>query len=413
MFRPILFICLAYCALVSDLYAQASINYHTIKQQKSVCTNYNWNDTFCSSYTLTTPYTKHIKHKDIKVLLDREIEKLDKIYQNALQDYANTIDELNPDENNTGHYDWGKSLDIFAFTPATATLVLAESIYTGGAHGSYDIYYDNYDLKTHKKLNLRDILKPNSYDKFVQIAQDRYKTTYHIPKNATMQYDGWFNKEFVLASNFAITTDGVYFLYNPYEIKAYADGQTTLLVPYKDIKHILNPKYFTSEFFNKLKAQKQTINKTFTKELSVHISPLDSDKLLFEISSYNATYDTKEGWLSITFVGYKDIITSHIKSNFQKVDRYPNGIPIYYKPTKKTIKKHSVLLEAYDAAWESDSPKTLSFVIQKPKNHPKLEVQFRVVFKDKQSHSYSYIPQKDAPLDQQGFHSYKVEIDFD
>jgi hypothetical protein len=410
MFRPILLICLTFFA---DLYAQASITYHTIKQHKSVCTNYNWNDTFCSSYTLTTPYTKHIKHKDIKALLDSEIEKLDKMHQDALRDYANTIDELSPDENNTGHYYLDKILNIFAFTPATITLILEESTYTGGAHGSYDIYYDNYDLKTQKKLNLRDILKPNSYDKFVQIAQDRYKKTYHIPQNATMEYDGWFNEEFVLASNFAIKPEGIYFLYNSYEIKPYADGQTTLLVPYKDIKHILNPKYFTSDFFNKLKAQKQTINKTFSKELSVHISPLGSDKLLFEISAYNDTYDTKEGWLSITFVGCKDVITSHIKSNFQKVDRYPNGIPIYYKPTKKTIKKHSVLLEAYDAAWESDSPKTLSFVIQKPKNHPKLEVQFRVVFKDKQSHSYSYIPKKDAPLDQQGFHSYKVEIDFD
>jgi hypothetical protein len=397
---------------------QQFITYPKIQQTKSACVSYPWNDKFCSKYTLNVPYTKHL-NKDIKYILDKEIDDLYNWYNSPLQDQEYILDELNVDSNDSGHFNWSKTIDIFAFTPRTVTIQIEESRYTGGAHGSYDISYTDYDLKTHSMLGLKDIIKPGSYAEFEKIAQQIYRQTYQMPQDVNMTYDGWFEPEFRLAANMTITAKGLYFLYNSYEIKAYADGQTPLLIPYKAIKHLLNPKIFDDDFFNKLYIQNHTIKKIFEKSLTLEISPVGTDKLKFTIKAINDTYFKTKGWLSITFVGLNDVITSHIKSDFTRVNRYPNGIAIYHKPTKKTIKKHSVLLEATQDNWDNteNNTKTLSFVIKKPKNRSKLTILLRLVLKNKVHEKYfsdfSYYPYEKHTIGEQGYQNYKVEIDLD
>ena len=45
-----------------------------------------------------------------------------------------------------------------------------------------------------------------------------------------------------------ITPTGLSFLYNEYEIKSYAEGQTTLFIPYTQIKSLLRPKTVVSQY---------------------------------------------------------------------------------------------------------------------------------------------------------------------
>ena len=44
-------------------------------------------------------------------------------------------------------------------------------------------------------------------------------------------------------SNFCITPKGILFLYNPYEIAAYAYGEIELFIPFSEIKSVVNPKF--------------------------------------------------------------------------------------------------------------------------------------------------------------------------
>jgi hypothetical protein len=398
---------------------QQTIIYHTIEQKKSACTSYTWNEGFCTNFSLTIPYTRHIKNKDIKEILDQEIKELDESYQTSLKDLDYATDELNLDGNDTGHFNWDKSIELFALTPSTITTKFDEFRYTNGRHGSYGVYFTNYHTKSHKKLKLKDIIKKESYAKFLKIAQNTYRKTYNMPQDVNMQYNGWFEKDFFLTDNFAITAKGLYFLYNTYDIKAYADGQTPFTISYKDIKPLLNPTYFPSDFFDKLHMQNLTIKRAFNRALMVDISPLDDKTLSFKITAQNRLYSVRKGWLSITFKGLDDIRLTQLKSDFERFDKYPNGTPIYHKPTKKSIRKHSVLLEAYDANWsdESNTTRSLSFIIKKPKNHSKLTVFFRLLLKNKEQDSiYKHIiiyPSEDNTVGEQGYQNYKVEIDFD
>ena len=53
---------------------------------------------------------------------------------------------------------------------------------------------------------------------------------------------------FALNDNFLVTPVGIRFLYNEYEIKSYAEGQTELLIPYNKIKSLLRPQSVVSQY---------------------------------------------------------------------------------------------------------------------------------------------------------------------
>jgi hypothetical protein len=395
--------------------AQKILDYHMIKEKKNACISYTWGGTFCSNFTLEYPYTKSIQHKAIAQIVKNRIKELSKEYISQIAGVEGVIDELNPDEGDTGHFDWDKSLRIFNFTSKSVTLSYTQKRYTGGAHGTYDYYYENYDLKTKKEISFQDLVKDE--DKFIKIAEKIYRKTYDIPPNEDMTYDGWFYKDFRLASSFALVPQGFYFLYNSYEIQPYACGLTPLLIPYKAVKETLNPTFFTQEFFEQTATLSSMYSKTFANNLSVSIAPEGKKYLRITFKTKNTIYDVCKGWLCITFQGRKDIMVTHIKSNFERVKRYANGLPIYHKPTAKTIKKHSVLLEAYESKWNYNRNKnqhTLSFRIPKPNKGKKLVMLVHLIQKDETSTYLSPDPEyyKDGVVGQQGYTNYKIELNF-
>jgi hypothetical protein len=391
--------------------SQNILSYHIISENKSACISFAWRDRFCSNFSLKYPYTKSIKNKDIAKILDRRIKELSKSYNKSIYDQKEVIEELNPDSNDTGHFDWDKTIDIFSFTPRTLTLNFEESRYTGGAHGSYDVYFENYDLKTKKEIELDDLIV--DHKKFEQAVEKIYKETYHIPSNKDMTYDGWFDKEFRLTSNFALTPKGFYFLYNSYDIKSYADGQTPLFIAYDKLKGLLSTSFFTQDFFHSANRLAHSYTKEFDDDLSVSITPAKSNHLHIVIDVKNNSYYKRyENYLSVTFVGEKDMVISAIKDNFDFVKRYPNGIGIYHKPSGKNIKKHDVLLEAYSKILEDDdsnNTRQLSFEIQKPKNKDKLTLLLRMVSKNNYSPDSRFY--KEGVTGQQGYYNYKVELE--
>jgi len=59
----------------------------------------------------------------------------------------------------------------------------------------------------------------------------------------------WFNEgNFKLNDNFLITTDGLKFFFNSYEIGPYAIGTTELLIPFSRIKNILKDNSVLKKF---------------------------------------------------------------------------------------------------------------------------------------------------------------------
>lgn len=114
--------------------------------------------------------------------------------------------------------------------------------YEGGAHpNSYSGYW-NYNPQTHQEIKLADLIKPNTRKQLVAIAEKIFRKNEKLTPTASLKDNYFFeNGKFDLNDNFTITKEGLKFLYNPYEIKAYAYGITVLIIPFSDLKDIAQP----------------------------------------------------------------------------------------------------------------------------------------------------------------------------
>ncbi len=120
-----------------------------------------------------------------------------------------------------------------------ATFVIQTYNYqAGAAHGMYHNEYVTFDLNTHKRLALTDILKPNVE---VKVADQLYdaNSNWLIQKDITRD-------KLQLSDNYYYGVNGIVFVYPLYELTSYADGMPELKLPYQAAKDLIKPEYLPS-----------------------------------------------------------------------------------------------------------------------------------------------------------------------
>jgi hypothetical protein len=121
-------------------------------------------------------------------------------------------------------------------------VVLEDNIanFTGGAHGMYSNTYQNLDLSISKKWSLRDIVKDTAtLQPLLEIAARNY---FGI-KNEEDISERLLVETIPVTPNVYITSSGLFFVYQPYEIASYADGLISLYIPYNQIISLLSPPF--------------------------------------------------------------------------------------------------------------------------------------------------------------------------
>jgi hypothetical protein len=111
--------------------------------------------------------------------------------------------------------------------------------YDGAAHGSDYTGFINWNTKTNKIITLDDILTSGYIKKITPIAEKIFRVQEKLGDTSSLRDYFFKDAQFSLNNNFLITPVGIQFLYNEYEIKPFSEGQTTLLIPYTQIKHLL------------------------------------------------------------------------------------------------------------------------------------------------------------------------------
>ena len=115
--------------------------------------------------------------------------------------------------------------------------------FMGGAHPISMEYYFIYNRKDFMRIRLDDLFKEGYDKKLLLIAESIFRKQEKLkPADKLGEETGYFFEKgkFILNDNFTLTETGIKFLYNVYEIKAYAAGVTELEIPYSDLKEILN-----------------------------------------------------------------------------------------------------------------------------------------------------------------------------
>lgn len=209
--------------------------------QEKECQTLTNKEQFCLDYSFAFPSDITSSNQTLQTQLEKLTE--DSVNENRPKNTKEALAKLLAEDNAEDFY-WGTwedmgSVEIFATTPQTFTLAHNYYSYTGGAHGSNSTRFANYKIGDDTPLKLEDIFIKDYKPQLLQIAEQHYREINNITPTQSLEELGWFENRFVLASEFAITNEGIYWLYGNYEIKAYAYGETTFLLPYDKIKPLI------------------------------------------------------------------------------------------------------------------------------------------------------------------------------
>jgi len=129
------------------------------------------------------------------------------------------------------------------------TLKIKGYTYQGGAHGSTQTLFINWNTKANKPIGLKDLLIDGYQHQLDSVGESIFRKQEKLSDTTSLKTNYFFYKDkFSLNDNFLITPTGLSFLYNEYEIKPYAAGQTELFIPYQQIKSLLKPNTILSQY---------------------------------------------------------------------------------------------------------------------------------------------------------------------
>ena len=111
--------------------------------------------------------------------------------------------------------------------------------YTGGAHGYYFENYKVFDLKNNKTVQLTDVVSNQDSILWDKILMDNFLKN----DSENGQAEMLLVDQIPLNNNFYFDKENLYFLYNQYEITAYAAGPVLIKVPLSDIKPLLTDEF--------------------------------------------------------------------------------------------------------------------------------------------------------------------------
>lgn len=132
-------------------------------------------------------------------------------------------------------------IQVLLNTPNLLTLRYDEFNFTGGAHGNMATRFFNFDMRTGKLLQLKDILadKPGADNLLMPLAQKAFRTSMRKQGRSMESIDENFNFD-KLPENFAITQTGLLFSFDPYEVGAFSEGTLQFEIPYNDLLQLIN-----------------------------------------------------------------------------------------------------------------------------------------------------------------------------
>lgn len=350
----------------------------------------------CYDEELTYP----ISYKN-KVLIDfnKQIEPFIKNYKkvNPKKEVLDAINDMDSGGEWTNH----TLVNLFAITNKSYTLTESNSNYSGGAHGSFYLEYQNY-TKDGKKITLETLFAKKYLPKLLEISEKVYREQKGLSKDDSLiEKDDWFEDKFILPKTFAITPNGLLFFYNQYEIKAYVSGTTEFLVPYNQINKLIKA--------DSLLADIQKVNDHYyyisgLGYIALNMIKLKENRVKITVDFKDLGYHDMD-YLSLSFPDIKSkkrFSKLHIVE-FKKINVYGAGSMIYNQELKKAIKSHYTLVEANGKKENSK----MSFEVD-TKGLKELNILLHATFKDGKK-SIVMPDDYNQNIGQQGYSNYSIK----
>ena len=133
------------------------------------------------------------------------------------------------------------SAEVIRDTSSMVVIELHSYAYTGGAHGMSTAMYVNWSPTLDKIFTLNDFVLPGRMKAFEGVLKKKHaewlKDNEFAQADLSAYLETW---PFDLSDNAALMQDGIAVTYGHYVLGPYALGMPTILVPYSELKGIIN-----------------------------------------------------------------------------------------------------------------------------------------------------------------------------
>jgi len=121
-------------------------------------------------------------------------------------------------------------------------LEISNEWYGGGAHGGFDLTFANFDRKDGHLITIEEVVLDGKLDEFTKLASDLFFKSF--PDEDAEMLD--INRStFFLAKNFSMGKDGIRFVYQQYEVGAYAIGMPEVVVPLANCQNLIKAEFLS------------------------------------------------------------------------------------------------------------------------------------------------------------------------
>lgn len=136
-------------------------------------------------------------------------------------------------EANTGGYEQTTNSELSWSDEKLISVELLTSMYSGGAHPSYQDEYLNVDPKTGNTLDILSFI--TDIKGFEKIVEEKLRKKLGMEEDDKWE-DFTFVNEFTLPINMGMTEKGLRLIYNEYEILPYSEGMTEILISREELE---------------------------------------------------------------------------------------------------------------------------------------------------------------------------------
>jgi len=117
-------------------------------------------------------------------------------------------------------------------SPEITCVAINSYLNTGGAHGSMNISFLNFNSQTGELLKNDEFIKSND---FLKLAKTYFRLEIEETLDKDSFNDYFWGDDFHLPENIGFSDEGVILLYNVYEIAPYSEGITEFTIPFEKV----------------------------------------------------------------------------------------------------------------------------------------------------------------------------------
>jgi hypothetical protein len=115
--------------------------------------------------------------------------------------------------------------------------------FTGGAHGNYGSKLFTINKRNSRVMQLADVLNRTGISRLSMFLDKAARLQFDVKNNKPLDQNNFFVKKIIPSKNLYITGTGIGFLYGPYELRSFADGEVNLFVPFTALSPYLQPSF--------------------------------------------------------------------------------------------------------------------------------------------------------------------------